>query len=74
MPINLLTIKQAIILIEELTGKPISPRQLRHEIQVRRQLPAQKIANTYFIDPEDIKNYVRRPPGKPKKSENPERK
>jgi hypothetical protein len=64
MPMNLLTVKQAIELIEKRTGKSISARQLRHEIQIGH-LKATKIANTYFIEPSDIDNYKRNKPGRP---------
>lgn len=67
MTMNLLTIKEAVLLIEERTGKPMSPRQLRHEIQQNR-LKAVKKANTYFIEEKDLNSYVRRNPGRvPKK-------
>lgn len=65
MSLNLLTIREAVLIIEEKTGKPLSPRQLRHEIQLNR-LKAVKMANTYFIDPGDLDKYTRRNPG-PKK-------
>ena len=63
---KLISTKEAAIIIQELTGKPISQRQLRHEIQ-RGHLKAHKIANTYLIEYSALVNYKRRQTGKPAK-------
>lgn len=59
---KLLTVSQAILIITERTGKPISPRQLQHEIALGK-LKAEKVAGTYFIKLKDIENYKRHHPG-----------
>lgn len=58
-----ITTKEAANLIAERTGKPLSQRQLRHEIQLGH-LKAIKTANTYLIELAALENYSRRHPGK----------
>lgn len=59
MATNLLSTAQAAKLIAERTGKPLSQRQLQHEIQLG-YLKAEKIAGIYLIHPKDIERYQRR--------------
>jgi len=57
-----LTTIEAAAIIAERTGKPMSDRQIRHEIQIGK-IKAEKIAGTYLIKPKAINHYKRRHPG-----------
>lgn len=64
---KLLSTKEAAAIISERTGKPISLRQVQHEISLGH-LNAQRIGErSYIISEEDLDNYVRRHPGRPSK-------
>jgi hypothetical protein len=64
MDIKFLTTKEAVKIIEQETNKPMSVRQLEHQIQLGL-LKAQKIGHVYLIDPNDLKNYKRNKVGRP---------
>lgn len=60
---KLLSTKEAAYIIAEKTGKPLSVRQLQHEIALGN-LIAQRIGQrSYAILQDDIDHYVRRQPG-----------
>ena len=59
---KLLTTTEAAKIISELTGKPMSVRQVRHEILIGK-LKAHKIGHSYAIEEHVLKNYKRRHPG-----------
>lgn len=63
--LTLITTKQAALVIEQQTGKTMSIRQICREIKVGN-LVAHKIANSYLIDPSDLKKYRRGKVGRPK--------
>lgn len=60
---KLLSTKEAAVIIAERTGKPISVRQVQHEIK-NGYIKAQRIGNLqYAIYESDLQNYVRRKTG-----------
>ena len=63
------SVKQAAAIIAERSGYPLSPRQLRHEIQLGR-CNAKRLGDSlhYILTDKDIANYKRRKTGKPPKS------
>lgn len=58
----LLSTKQAAKFISETTGKPMSVRQIQHEILIGR-LEAQKVGHSYVVEQSALEHYARRRPG-----------
>lgn len=59
---KLLTTREVAAYITEKTGRPMSDRQVRHEIQIGK-LKAEKVAGTYLLKQHDVDHYQRRHPG-----------
>ncbi len=60
---KLLSTKEVAKYLSEMTGKPMSVRQVQHEIFIGRII-AKKIGHSYVVEERHLKHYVRRPPGK----------
>lgn len=60
---KLLSTKEVAQIISETTGKPMSVRQVQHEILIGR-LTAKKIGHSYVIEQSALTHYVRRHPGR----------
>ena len=60
---KLMSTKEVAQRIAEATGKPMSIRQVQHEILIGR-LEATKIGHSYVIEQQALGRYVRRHPGR----------
>jgi hypothetical protein len=69
---KLLTTHDVAAYITEKTGRPMSIRQVQHEIKIGK-LKAEKIAGTYLIKQHDLEHYHRRHPGPQAKKKKPQK-